>query len=242
MAETAEKKPSAAKSEEGGGLLATLVDAIPFGKKKKKKSKKAGDVLWTVRLENFWNFAWVQFKEIVSGILSPDPGTRRMAVLFIFSCLGLCTVIVLSWQRYYFLTRLPTITGSPTMTDGAKNLGDFIERQADEAKRKFTLIGVGEFTVELKRRTKDREVAGVMHMAEIEIVAECDSKETCAYVGDYIHQVRNQVTNVFTAVDRDELMSTDGKKKIKKAIMQKMNLWLPKGKIENIYFSKLVLS
>ena len=121
-------------------------------------------------------------------------------------------------------------------------LSEFLERQAQEAKWKNTTLGLGDFVIDLKRKGDEVKAPGVNNMASLEIFIECDTRETCEYIEGSSVQARSQVSNALIQIDREELLSKDGKRKIKKAIIDRLNTWLPKGRIENLYVTKLVVS
>jgi flagellar basal body-associated protein FliL len=198
-------------------------------------------IMWTIRAERFWNALKVGLLEVLKGLVASDRITRRMSVLFILSSVGFCMVLGIAVSRFvkqsHFLKE-----SSSTESATAKNLADFIQKQAGEAKRKSTVLALGSFTLELKKTEGQKPVLGVLNMAEADIVIECDSKETCDYLYYSMPKVRSEISNVFVALDREELMSKEGKKKIKRAILDKLNHWVPSGKVENVYFSKFIIS
>jgi flagellar basal body-associated protein FliL len=177
-------------------------------------------------------------REIAHGLRSPDRPTRRMALLFFASLAGMLVVFGIGVKSY--------VQGHVDLHASQKDaahLSEFFERRAEEAKRKFVLQNLGEYTLELKAPGGEaRKVPGVLNMAEIELVAECDTHETCNYIEEHIPSVRDQVTNVFVAIGRDELISREGKRRLKKNLVDRLNVWLPKGRVENIYFNKLIVS
>ena len=212
------------------------------GKKKKAGPVAKSEVLWTVKLEQKWKEASSKLKEIGAGVRSPDVPTRKMAILFILSVSALCFVLGASVQRYIHYRHM--LKDVPSESDeGAKHLGEFLSKQSAEAKTRFTTLSLGTFSVELKPPTSGPAAApGVMNLADLELFAECDTKETRYYIEDNLPQARNQLTNVLTAIDREELLSKDGKKKLVKAMLEKINLWLPKGKVENLRFNNLIVN
>src|SRR6185312_11573456 len=127
--------------------------------------------------------------------------------------------------------------------DQGQNLDDFIAKQAELAKRKFSVQSLGSFTVEIKTpKEETHRAAGVMNLADLEIVVECDVKSTCDFVEGRTAQIRNLVTDVLVPMEREDLLSKSGKAALKKKIIEKINSWLPAGKIENLYFDKLVVN
>jgi flagellar basal body-associated protein FliL len=165
-----------------------------------------------------------------------------MSLLFLLSVLAFFAVGGLGGYRYYQLQKHRDHPLSEA-EKSAKHLSEFIRRQAEENKRKAGLISLGSFTIELRApQGRKKRPYGVFDMAEIELVLDCDSKETRDYIEEHQPQVRNQVTNYFTAIERAELMTQEGKKRVKKSLMERLNLWLPKGKVEDVYITKLLLT
>jgi len=196
-------------------------------------------VPWMFILEKKWAYISGSFVEISSGLWSRDATVRRMSLFFLFSLTGIIVISVFTWSKFqdYRRSRVSLSDGAV----GVEHLGEFLNKQAEEAKRRHSTLNLGEFLIELKRDSGDKKVPGVVGMAQVEIVIECDNKETCSYIGGHHVQARNQLTNVFTAIDREELLSHEGKKRIKKTIVEKLNVWLQTGKIVNIYFANVMV-
>ena len=205
-----------------------------------EKAKKA-----LSSLKNLKNLgALANTKELVADLFDPDQRTRKMARYFVASVVGIVVVLTLS-GIYISKMRLEKNLAAITDTgEQGKNFADFIKRQADEAKRKFSQQSLGTFTIELKipDEKNRKRPPGVMDLAEVEVVIECDEKETCEFIEERMAVVRNEMTGIFTPMDREELMSREGKRKLQLRIQGKLNTWLPKGKIEHIYFNKLIIS
>jgi flagellar basal body-associated protein FliL len=210
-------------------------------KKKKAQASSQPTVLWTVRLEQKLTAVWGEFKEIARGLRSPNRTTRRMSMLFFASLVGVLLVCKLSWNRYRELAEIRAQHAQQEAST-ENQLSTFIGKQAEEAKHKYTSYEIGTFTIELKQAPGQKKIPGVLNMAEVDLVAECDVKETCTYLEDYSTQVKSQVTNVFVAMDREQLMSKEGKRKIKKQLIDRLNSWLPKGRVENVFISRLIIS
>lgn len=187
------------------------------------------------------------FGDLVESLRSPDAPTRRTAVYFFVS---LAAAIWVSFYGVrYLLAPEPMVAGRASNAnneaDLGENFGEFLEKQAQEAKWKNTTLGLGDFIVDLKKNPEEAKLPrarGVMSIAHVEIFVECDSRETCEYIETASVQARSHVTNALIQVERDDLMTKDGKKKIKKAVIDRLNSWLPKGKIENVFISKLIIS
>jgi flagellar basal body-associated protein FliL len=211
----------------------------PKGEGSKKQKKKADGPSAMSRLARKIGGISAEIREIRQGLRSPDQPTRRMSIFFFLSLVGMAIVVGVAAKRFYDLKHEQFMAQERAME---AKMGEFFAKQAEEAKRKGTTQSLGQFILELKPIPNQRQVPGVVNMAEVELVAQCDERDTCTYIEENIARVRNEVTNIFVAFDRDELLSREGKKRIKKSLLDKLNLWLPKGKIEEIYFSRLVIS
>ncbi|MBI4925818.1 MAG: flagellar basal body-associated FliL family protein [Bdellovibrio sp.] len=180
------------------------------------------------------------FVRVFKGIFARDLSFKLISFLFLGSLFGIGLVGVFSYELYQKRIKHQKQLSQAELT--AKHLGDFFEKQIFHAKRRYTLVELGDFTLELKPLANQKTIKGVLNMAEIELVAECDTKETCSFVETHLLHIRDQLTNVFLAIDREELISKDGKKRIYQTIIDRLNGWLPKGKIQNIYVMKLIVS
>jgi flagellar basal body-associated protein FliL len=180
-------------------------------------------------------------QEVIEGAKSPDLKTRMAAFGFILSIMGVAAVVIVGGT--YFWQQRSHLQGGMTSTgEQGKNLDDFIKKQSDEAKMKFTTHSLGLFNIELKPVEGSRPGPGVMNIAEVEVQVQCDVKETCDILDDQQVKARNEVTIVFTATERDELLSREGKRRLKKKILDRLNAWIPKGKVEDLYFTKLIIN
>jgi flagellar basal body-associated protein FliL len=180
-------------------------------------------------------------REVFQGLSSPDVPTRNAAILFVLSLAGIVFVLILAGS-YFWQSRKLMHDELANTGDAGKNFGEFIRKQSEEAKRKYTFQSLGTFNIELKPVDSEVKAKGVMNMAEVEIQAQCDKKETCEFLEDQSAKVKDEVTQVFTAMERDELLSKEGKKRMKKKIIDRLNLFLTEGKVENLFFSKLIIN
>lgn len=180
-------------------------------------------------------------REVFMGIRSPDIPTRNAALLFILSLVGIVFVLIMG-GTYFWQSRKLMHDKLANTGEAGKNLGDFIKKQSDEAKRKFSFQSLGTFNIELKPIDPETKAKGVMNMAEVEIEVQCDKKETCDFLEGQSAKVKDEVTQVFTATERDELLSKEGKKRMKKKIIDRLNLFLTEGRVEDLFFSKLIIN
>ena len=182
---------------------------------------------------------WKDIFTIPSSLFSRDPATRRMTLLFFLSLAGFLSVSTYGIKRYWAMKRARVMAEVHLR---ARHLKELVERETDEARRLASTLSLGSFTLELNELVHQKNTVGQVNMAEVEVVILCDSAETREYIDQNMIQVRNQMTNVFTMIERDELLSRDGKRRIKTILIRKLNEFLPHGKIEDVYFSKLIVS
>jgi len=164
-----------------------------------------------------------------------------MSLVFFLSLFGFVTVSVVG-GRIYWQKRADKIRAMSAYENEVSRMGDFFSKTAEEAKRRNTIQDLGKYTFSVKKPEGAPKVSGVIHMGEIELFAECDVRETCAYVDENMTSVRNHVTSVFVDLERGEILTREGKRRLKKQLLDRLNVWLPRGKIKNIFISRLVIS
>ena len=180
-----------------------------------------------------------EIPKIFKSIHSPDAPTRKASFLFLFSFFSLFVTLTsgigVILNKKYQLKKLEEKRQK-------ENQFEKIENDFDQVRIKNILFLLGSFTLDLKNIPNRKRIPGVLNMAELEIVLLCDSKETHKFLEKNQKQAQSEVTNLFILTDREELMASAGKRRIKKIILHKLNEWLPHGKIEEVYFSKLIIN
>lgn len=175
---------------------------------------------------------WVAFR-------GPDAPSRKMALVFFLSLGVLALALGMAYQRYLRFQDLKALSsGSAAFEDASKNIGEFIHKQAETARHRFSTLPLGRFNVEVRPAVGSE---GDFQSAEIEIVIECDSKETRYFIEDNMPRVRDQITNVLLPLERDELMTRDGKKLLKKKLLDRVNAWLPEGQVIELFFLDVIV-
>ncbi len=210
-----------------------------------KKATSLRAVLWTTRLEQASKSSRAQVREVLEAIRSRDRMTRWMSFAFLVSSIALVAVITVGVRRWWALG-----PGNPekihAQSAQAKQVSEFIKKQSEEAKTRAAIVSLGKFIVELKDIEVDgkpvRRTAGVMNLAEVELILDCGERETRVYVEEHMPEVRNQITNVLIPLDREEIISRDGKKRLRKRILDRLNSWLPHGKVQDVVFNNLIVS
>lgn len=171
-------------------------------------------------------------RDVLAELRSTDLKSRQMAVIFTLSALGTLTTLGLMYQRFFGTPAAPAV--SP--------VEEFVDDQVQSHHMPGTMLKLGIFDIEIKDSTRPARMPQGWGTAEILIVIECGSKETCDYIQDYIQKARDEITTVLTVMERQELLSPEGKARLKKQLLDRLNGWLKRGKVENMYFTRLVIS
>jgi flagellar basal body-associated protein FliL len=175
--------------------------------------------------------------DLFGSVEARDRLTRRAAVLFLLSLAGALGTIIFAIYHYYGSTRRKIRTISPQ-----SQLTILMKKERTQLQRRAILYPLGTFVIEVKNQSHDKPVSGVINLAELDVMLECDTAETWDYLEAHADQAKNQLTNVFTPIERDMLLSMPGKKALKGLIIKRLNDWLPSGRIKQVYFSRLLVS
>lgn len=233
-----------AKKALGEGHAAAPAVAAAGTKRKKKGKKGSGSSLGS-RLSGGAKQARIWLVDLFKSIGSSDAPTRRVSVFFFLSLIGVVTLGVLMIQRNSRLERERLVYEAAAAQDAeargaeAALLGG---AESADSRHAASMLNLGLFTIALKPVGERPKTGSFVNMAEVELFAECDSKETHDFLEENLAQARNQLNGVFLSVDREELLTREGKRKLKKRILELLNGWLPNGKIRGIYFSKLIVA
>ena len=194
-------------------------------------------------------------KELFFGFRSRDAATRKMTIFFylsLFVFIGLMGSFGKNWYRRFSTKKK---IEAAMLIEAAKKAPHGLKAKEKELIK--LQLNLGEFMLELRPRHEDEEGKKAyskdrMNIATIEIIAECDSVDTCHFIEEHIIQVRDQMILILTGLEREVPMSREGKQKVKRALIDKLNHWLgehgvsdkasSKSPIENLYFNRLVLT
>jgi flagellar basal body-associated protein FliL len=239
----------------GHGEKAPAASATPAAAPaKKKKGKKSAGPSLGQRIQGGVKSAQGQFVDVFKSLRSPDGPTRRMAVLFFASLAGVVAIGGLAIEHHARVKREQAerekaLAEARAERDAEAELYGKTESREGEhgtgaqgGKHAATMLSLGQFTIALKPVPGRPTGGSFVNMAEVELYAECDTGATHDFLEENLAQARSQLSGVFLSVDREELLSRDGKRKLKRRILELLNGWLPRGKIKEIYFSKLVVA
>lgn len=179
--------------------------------------------------------------EMFKALRSNDAPTRKMARWFVVSLLMLAVVGYLTYKRYIHLENIKNVRSS-AFIETEKNIGEFFQKQAEHAKLRQSTLSMGRFTIDLKPEEGAPTPNRSMNLAQIEIYIECENKETRNRVDENLASAQDLINSVLSGVSREDLMSKDGKKHLKKRLIEKLNKWVPTGKVVEVYISNLVIN
>jgi len=238
-----EEKPqdSAAKTPSEGG------NGDSHGQEK-DSSKSAKSAAWKEAAARRMREQRNTFGTLFRGVRSDDRQVRRMSWLFILSLMGALVLLVFAGLRFF--QGVQEKRKIQAERDAAKTMSEFLSRQAEERRRRVFSSNLGEFTFELSQggqregeesESESSKTLGVTGLAEAEIIVECDTAETCEWIDRTLPAVRHEVTLALTEVSREELIQKDGKRRLRKAIVDRLNQSLPRGRVVNAFFGRLVI-
>lgn len=179
--------------------------------------------------------------QLLKAVRAPDSATRRMARFFWLST-GLAALTAI-WGGQVLFGRFREAPVALEDTQTAENLSRLVNRQKQSAKVHASTLGLGRFNFELKASSHPRSQTGPFsNSAEIEVFVECDRKATCDQVESNPTLLRDQMTVAIVGQDRDSLLTSEGKLKLKRSIQRKLNEMVRDGSIRQVYFSDFVLN
>lgn len=224
-----DSKPATESSAESNEATEEKPAEAPASPKTKPKPKKEKKRSWLAET----------FVQVFNGLRSPDWPTKKMAFLFICFFTGSVITLSLTARQVYLAFKSPI----PHPEEETLPAGEHTEGMKELSKEldQYATLEVGSFSVELKPIPGKTGPQGLIDIAEINIVIICDEPKTCKYIEDNLSRARDQMINVFIQVDRDRLLTTNGKLEIKRAILQRLNSWLPEGEVKNVVFTDIIV-
>lgn len=181
-------------------------------------------------------------KELFGGVRSPDWSTRLGSFLFLaFLVATLFTIGVgLRFVAQQQAMRKSEAAKNDPELQKARDLQ--AKKAQDEARKKNTFV-LGNFNTSLKTPMVQGRAGGnqPLNSVELEIVIECDALSTRHYIEENIIPAQHQAASALNELTEADLMTAEGKRKLRRTIMYKLNTWLPKGRVDDIFFSHVVV-
>lgn len=118
-------------------------------------------------------------------------------------------------------------------------MNKLFEQEKEFAIATANLVFLDRFSSSLSAKT------GRIQVYEFELFIENDSPETSAIVKAHIEEVREFVANAMQGQSYEELLSVEGKEKLKKHLTEALNRglkrWTKTGSVKRLYFTRFVM-
>ena len=216
-----------------------------------KRPAPTRDLLWEgppATLSRFRRYVWyigavfTAFAEVLKSLRHFDSGTRVAALLFITSLISGAAFGVLVIYRFSSDSGVfwKKAKESP---EGSSSIKQLVEKQNSKSHHEATTLNLGVFTFDIDNKEEVRLVRAPtsFHLAEMEIVVQCEQAESCNYLQDHSAQARDRVTIILTHMQRQELLSKEGKVRLRRLLIDSLNQLIPSGRVTELYFSKLLI-
>lgn len=182
---------------------------------------------------------------IIKSLFSSDSATRRMALFFFISVFGMILVFRMAFleiRNGFRPTRLQE-------QHKARLEAAALQLHEEEVNQKAAQVKLGRFSIELKTDASEKVPSRRLKVATVELVAQCDNQATRDSIEAHLLQARGTISGVLTPMDRADLMSRDGKMRLRKFLLDRLNLWIsheisqgmPQGKVEALYITELLI-
>ncbi len=174
------------------------------------------------------------------GVVAPDRPTRWGSQIFWISLVGLLVSITMAWMIRHQAQVERERALQPTEDEIARQTLVQKQRLAIESLKERS-IELGQFNVQILAVAPPHP--GVLNTASIEITLECDQAEVCGRIKSRVAQARNEVIGVFRPIDREDLFSKDGKKRLKRLIQDRINHWIgsESGRVAQVHFINVLV-
>ena len=197
------------------------------------KAKEAGAAFVDV-LRNPFAF----LGQVMASVRSPDPQTRRMAWLYLLAQAGIVAILVLGVIQLAHKQQVAFKEDQQSQSEAFAHMADRQKRSADARQ---TNLRLGSFGVALNDVPGSKRLPGVVNMAELEVVVQCDEKSTCEFLEENMVRAKDVIAQILIPMDREDLLSMDGKDRLKGTISDNLNHWLKHGKVKKVFFSRVVI-
>jgi flagellar basal body-associated protein FliL len=184
------------------------------------------------------------FREAWLGLRSPDRPTRRMSLVFYVSLVGVAISCYQFGQYYVAKKQREKIARVAEETRLAEERVKEVERRRLREPPPYQTLGT--FSLELREAEGVVRSAGGLNAAEMEIVVSCSDIEACDWIKGHVDLARGELGSLFTATDRDRILSTPGKKAFREEIRDALNKLLEekgiKGTVLEVLFPRFIVS
>ena len=175
---------------------------------------------------------------LVTSVVHRDRLTRFSTWMFWLSLVGLGVVGTVGLNSFRDLLKK---RGPNAQELAAKAFLERTQRREEIDRVLERSYEIGGFSIQLVEPKGAKIPAGLMNIVELEVVVESDSPDTKRSLELRPQKAKDQVTRALTPLDRDDLLTGEGKKRLKHAIMDQLNGWLTQGHVTNVFFQKILI-
>lgn len=187
-------------------------------------------------------------KSIFQGIASKEPSIRWLSLVFIVSLGGVCILVPLLIYRFSVMCYSDIDIMSMFISNSQK-VKKKIESRAHLEHSLPVSLRLGSFFFEALPLNEEPVIDKTQKklyrrppMVKLSIQVFCDKRVTCSYIFDHIQEARDQINVMLTPIQTSELMSREGKMKLRSKLVNRLNDWLPEGKVEDAFITNLVIN
>jgi flagellar basal body-associated protein FliL len=184
------------------------------------------------------------FREARLGLRSPDGPTRRMSLVFYASLVGVALACY-GFGKYTVAQRERQKIAR--LAEEAR-LAELRLREEEQQRQREPppYQTLGTFSLELREPEGVTRSTGGLNAAEMEIVVSCSDLEACDWIKSHLDLSRGELSSLFTATDRERILSPSGKKGFREEIRDALNKLLEekgvKGTILEVLFPRFIVS
>lgn len=184
------------------------------------------------------------FKTLKTELKSEDAPTRNHA-RFVFFILLVAVFSIgklghLGWLRRKERIRLEQVAAEQVAR---------IKAEAEEKARKNLppkTLSLGSFTLELRDKPGQLRAKNSLNSADMEIVIACSDPEVCDWIESRIQLARAELGSLFVPMERDRLLTLQGKRAFREEIRDALNRWLESrgvdGQIVEVLMPRFIMS
>jgi flagellar basal body-associated protein FliL len=182
--------------------------------------------------------------ETIHSLGSPDRPTRHMSRWFLFF-LFCAFLVILKAAHVGYQSHLVGKVEKQRLMEIAN------EKKAQEELEKKKLspppyISMGTFSLELREKPGMLKPKNSLNSAEMEMVITCDEAELCEWIQENLPLARAELGPLFVPMERDRLLTTQGKRAFREEIRDQLNRFIEKkgkkGMILEVLFPRFIMS
>ena len=174
--------------------------------------------------------------KMLQNLGSSNRAIRRMSTVFFLSLFGLLSVSVALTVHLFQRDQEVSLRKQEEQKQKEAH-----QRQMEMLRQEASVfVSLGSLLIDLKSTPELKSVGRIKNLAQIEVHFHCDSSKTKTLILERVPELKDMILTVLIGVDREELQSHLGKKRLRSLILQKVNAWLPFGKVDDVLLSNIL--